>query len=793
MRPAALLSLIPVVALPAFSQGGDALVEALRRQERPLLVVLPKAADLSHARAAWATLCGQEPLVEHTLIPLILNRDIQGDFARGVMQALRLPEGGWALVQKGKVLASGSGMPQAETLAESLEQAGVKPPRRLLQDFLRRHPDHLEARSQYISLLRRTAEERTRKALKLAIPRDAERMREAGGPAARLPERAWKELMPPRDKVLGAEEDVRIWAPLAQELDRLFSRGEWLRVGLEGYDSLPMEASSPLLMNLYRRHRPMLLNALRETPGDGNVLGHWVWQSRVLGEPLLPTFESLRPPVEGASSWPGTSVLKALVEEARQARDWSQTRRLLERMWRQTSLSSAWAEASMASREGAIKAREQDWSALARPYLEACLKAGELEAAAVVLDRAAVVPERDSLLASAAAMAEGQGLKAQAQAWAVWAPPKKNPLPGRLWREATLFALGATAPQRMGEYLRHDGIPELMELRTLGAGKGRAGEEEAWLRYLGWNAQEARWRVVDRMGSTLAEGVELPDAEGMVAALRQAGRVRPEERIADFLRQQPGDPQALQQRMIYALRALIRSLPPPREGEPAPLDAGQQALLEAFLAASSEAREGGWWQRPSASLEGWPHGQEAVLQVHLKEEASRWLDALDGALVQTPTAQGLWEAWGMWMVYVPDRPVQPLLDRLVLAPGSRPFTWPPYYAIQALKTQLRRKEAWTQLEALVRSTVEEAFQRAEKLKRERPTSTPWLSSEDLLWLGEALLKQGRGTDADALLQRWMALGVRLEMVHGMLVRAQRDGFSELAERWQGLVPKPTRR
>jgi len=256
-------------------------------------------------------------------------------------------------------------------LTRTLAAAGIKPPIRVLRDFLQTHPGHLEARAELLRRLRRSAALRTTARLELPQDTDAQ------------------DLAPFQGKRLKDLEDLEIWGPYAQELDRVFQDGSWRSLDLGMGRGLPVEACSPTVQGLYARNLTKVESALAVLPGAAAYWEAWLRMSAVAGmdrgRALIQGL--VTPPPECRLPWPPPGVVAVLVRDAKKHGDWQLVRDLLQPFW------EAWRE-----RRG-----DPDWGSLG-PLLEAMLRLrAEDEAGALVETLVGVhaLTERASALAAA--------------------------------------------------------------------------------------------------------------------------------------------------------------------------------------------------------------------------------------------------------------------------------------------------------------------------------------------------------------------------------------------------------
>lgn len=269
----------------------------------------------------------------------------------------------WALVDaKGRVLVEGASSPTVSGLATAVEQAGLKSRIQELEDFLRRNPDHLEAQ---VALLRErvvVANRRTSKVL--------------GAPAEKPGAAQGATPEPPRQ--LDAENDLKIWSPVLQQLDRLF-QGAWREAGIDLGLTLRISSAeqSPSMIALLARYKADMEEALRRRPNAVEPWFVWLQASRKCGGwSLAPLLQSLQPlPGTAPGEWPPMMALNEFVKDAKARRDWVGIREVMEARWEDLRT------------EGDFKwGGEGLWGAVISPLIEALVSLGDVGAAEQLLN-----------------------------------------------------------------------------------------------------------------------------------------------------------------------------------------------------------------------------------------------------------------------------------------------------------------------------------------------------------------------------------------------------------------------
>jgi hypothetical protein len=803
------LALLVFATLTLVAQAQD-LVGSLSLAGRPVLVILADPAHGGRKAVTERELLETDGLEDVWILPVIpdTKQPMSLEVSRNIRTQLGLPEALWVLITSKGLQASGTTHLDATGLREALAKAGVQTTRQLLQAFLRTHPDHLEAREKLLRQLRDLAERRTL----VALPRDSYR-KPLPDPNAR-PLLDKREGLPKPGVSLTSEQDLRIWGTYYQELSRAYANGDWLLLnlppgletntfavgGVQRTQIFPLEAASPLMRGLFRRHRPTLLAALRETPADPNLLNHWLWTSLVLEEPLIPVFDGLKAPAQLGSlgmggRWPGVDVDRALAAEATSKGDWVRLRNILVARWVDGTYGRRM------NRENRFANQDkQQWQELGLPALEACLRSGAPQDADPVLEEISEFKEAATFLAEAVALAQRLGHPDVARAWGGIVPRPSLPRP--IYGPAQ----GFTTSLKPGWVWVRNSASQAILLNPEDPQKDHQAEQ--WRKYLGWGPKELRWAVLDPKGKVLIQGMEPMDEQATKAALAAFNLPDPREeqwRREETLRAQGVEDPWLRpelllrelQRQGSELRFAAEQRKRNAEAK-RPVDPRLEKVLADGISLQSLGRfegsleEGIWARAGWLSTHGWgmteltqpsPAGTEFL--------GRRWVAALEALLERRPTNDSLWQLWAGWLSVVPEHTVASLLDRLERDPLASQGTeisyglrWPPEVFLEALMTRAQASVA----EKVLRPVWAEGLQ---ALRNPDPSYSgakemrgPLVESafrRSGLRLAQALFAQDRAQEADRILEEALEAGLSSRSQAGQM--ATSSGFPDLGKRW----------
>ena len=366
------LMLLPVALVAQgvrTSNPADAFERQLKQNRLGMWLVLDDEA------ATWGT-AARALMLEDNLVALNLPLLLAGGKKPDAMSTyLRerygwVRGGHWALLDAtGRVQAEGATPPTAAGLGAAAERAGLKTRAQELVEFLARNGDHLEAQTALLHEWNLIACRRTKRAL---------------GPVPEKPVAAAEPDQPEEPRLLGIEQDLKIWSETARLLDHLF-QGDWIEVAGE----LPMalagdEATySPSMRDLWTHHLPQVEGALRRQPNSWDLWRVWILGADVSGgRPLAPLLDSLEPlPGTAPEDWPPAAVLEAFVRDAKKRGDWRAIREAMEPRWEEWRRDAR--RAAMGSGPG-----ERIWNRVLQPLLEALIRLGDAGTADQVVAQA---------------------------------------------------------------------------------------------------------------------------------------------------------------------------------------------------------------------------------------------------------------------------------------------------------------------------------------------------------------------------------------------------------------------
>jgi hypothetical protein len=551
----ALLAISIFIALPLFGQSPWAAARLMGGENALLLYF---GDDGNKALGQLQAMLRTDELVEMNLRFRLLDPASQN--ARTARQELRVNIGSkWALAdKKGFLLAQGDKAPTAEALIAALESAGIRSPIKVLREFLRRHPDQLDARLRLLTQLRKLAEMRTMAALQieakttqeLAPQNDPEYMyRLFSRRVNRVDTSAF------RDKRLEAKDDIVIWGSYAHEMDTLFRSEDWRKCLTDlsspmGALLLPVEICSPLMRSLYGRFLPQIKRALQERPNQISLWNMYAWMRNIAGdkEPFQQVIASMQPSPVSGFSWPMEETYGFFEEEARVQNKWQP---LADLLWeRRTYI-------MIAQRDHAISKTARRWNPrmvdgmievdirdFIEPLLESLLKTSRMSDAESIVIDLSNLPHSEKLINRAIAVANKCNMPELANKWSKIEIQTEKEIRDSGYLELlldlqtsfdpTVILINGEAHQEQFDSLFEAGALLDWQINTIVFDSHMSGlmqERENWL------GDETRWALLvhnedNNKARQVFSGIGVPSSESIAAALEN-GRV---EKATDILR-----------------------------------------------------------------------------------------------------------------------------------------------------------------------------------------------------------------------------------------------------------------
>jgi hypothetical protein len=690
----------------------------------------------------------------HELTSNTFGRVDPGAFEEWLRQHFELGNSRWVVLSRqNKALAFDAAIPTPEAMAALLAKSGLVSPIRELRTFLQRRPDHLEARADLIQQLRQ-------RAMKLA----------SRNPKGRLT----------------PEMDTIVWAPLASAVDTTF-KGDWRGIHLLNFrrGQVPPERNSPLMQAIFRRHIGKVEAALREVPTDEYLWNLWGWMARSLGDHPWRTFvDSLDPFLyKRGPTCPSPSIALWLMEEARAAGDWEHLVRMarvgLQFSGEPVDTPVQW----YPSTPRITYLSEEKFTFDRLPLVEALLRLKRVDEAQEEVDNLLAMSAAPPLKALAR-IARTTGYPALAETWAKGTPHDARPRLGVDSIYSGWPVVGVSGWKDAPD-------PELDRI------VGRAYLRKEFGLAMGWPKNEEHWALFNGRGRLLETGAGSPDYGEIQDLLTKHGLPTPMESARAYLQLHPGD---LLASATYGFEKScdVTNAMRKRFGAPPPsvLDEKNDQEMWADLVPIWRRiyQDDTIWKSPQrvGPFEFFPEpGWGAMFSPMMKALAGEVLPRIEQALEAQPRSDSLWKNWRYWRDIEgsarPLRPLKPLLDRLEPSPTTPPACFPPFEVLQTYKEECQRAGRWKEVVDCQRELWDRELARFDQAQRTdldaRPYSLVWGVGEDL---AEALLHDGRGDEADAVVRAWTERAKSVPDLKKLRTLALSLGNTELAKTWSDM-------
>ncbi len=319
----------------------------------------------------------------------------------------------WLLVGAGgQVKAKGTEVPDPESFAKALQEAGFQDRARALAAYLKQAPESLSAREALIAELRVRGERTAQRLLGLTVETPQERLERGDVNAWRraLGDPAAADLKGAR--TLDPAEDLDAWGPFAQAVDEAFRLGIWEEMNFEWTrEGRPLDGASPTLKGLYTRWLPTVEAALPRQPESESLWPLWRWmQAATGGSRLRLLMARLVPcPTTTPDQWPPEPALSALRATARTPDDWRVLHEAYRARWEAVPVPEA-----IPDQPAAL---DPLWDQTLGPLLESALGAGDVGTAEADFQDALLKTHWGSLPSKAASLAQAWGHPALAARW----------------------------------------------------------------------------------------------------------------------------------------------------------------------------------------------------------------------------------------------------------------------------------------------------------------------------------------------------------------------------------------
>lgn len=794
-------------SLPLFSQTDFESTLSRHKTNKVVLLGEWKASDT----AKWREIINSDGIYEHDFA--LLDRRSLGSgvnplrnldaFERWFTQYHSLSGSAtWAALDiENKLLFSGSQTPSAREFDQMLEQRGIRSPLRKVRDFLRENPGHLDAMADLLTEVRRRALH--------AMPEDI-------------------------SEDLDDESDLRTWAVMAAETDRVFS-GSWLGVDLNFFrpDQEQPERFSKLMKKAFQKHIASVESSIRLEPANNTLWNIWAWMARSLPdydwkifansfEPYLFRPSSIR---LGSISTPSSEVCVWIVEESRAKNDWDTVIKFA-RVARQlssymdTSLSrSEWLPGGGVGMSFWPQFLEcyPAKSAYA-PHLEALLKKGDLEGANAVYDEMIRIIGKESQFNKsnnaliAAEVARAAGMEELAALWEKGEPTTKIPYVGPISSSSAglsgnpFFYLSGNFSTGPGAAL-HPYFKEFSELNnklshrlllTIRGNNALVDSDDK----LGWKADDPfGWALVSEDGRVLAHDTAVTSLDAMQSILSRFN-IRSETEIWRKYMIENSNPPGLElmiaMNIVNSNILMLNSQAQPIASS-GPDGISDETLWEEATRLIGRALS----DNPdilvniptTASFGRLVDSAKSILakSLLLKTLSWRMLANIEALLERKPASENLWYQWIFWnAVEDSELPMDSIVDRAKPSPLSQAGTVPPVWVIDAYYEDCKKIGNWPKAINLLKAAWDREFARVTSpgdSSSVRFVNKGSIGDRIGIPLIEAYLQDNKPGLADEIFNAVLDCGGEFTNISKIAELAKEKGQDRLLREWEGKIGK----
>ena len=654
------------------------------------------------------------------------------------------------------VIASGMDIPDTDALSAAMESFGIKSALKQLRDFVKSHPDHVDARTDLLKEVRRRA--------LLAMPKDL-------------------------DADLDKMDDLRIWGILAREFD-LAMNSDWIGFKLEFFrpDETQPERFSPLMKAVFRKHIGKVEEAIRELPTNENLWDLWAWMARTLNDrPALQFVQSLEPFVLPA--WPNCPSARAaawLINAAMSSEDWEtviQLAKIGRGFGSYTIESRKWWSPGRFTRQTVSMpiARYPEQSSY-YPLLEALLKLGRVDEANNVFDEL-IRNAGDWSAQGAASVARANGFEKLAEIWSEGVIIKPVPYTSPPPMEICLIVL---TDQGSNDWRRS---LQLAGNLTFGLSVYNNNTWPGVLETLSWSGKDFRWALIGGDGFVIEQGTALPAAEELEKIIDD-NKIKSKKELAEiFLRKNPNNIEAIitfgAESLIEGVRAMER-----RQDNETELGSNQDEDIWGKAASSWDKIFNN--DRVIYAIPNFYAKKVKLNSPAMKSISRRHIPKIEAAIRRSPGSEALWNLWLFWRnAGDNERNFEALLDSIEPSPMEIKGACPPPIVFEAYYSECKENNQWRQIVKLLkeswdRGISEQIIENNAKEKADKKPSLVYPELGDSVGypLIEALLQTGRRQEADEVFNAWINCGGSFSNSAELIELALKFGGERLARDWE---------
>jgi hypothetical protein len=680
----------------------------------------------------------------------------------------------WALYYMGQMVISGEKMPKPDELERAFVRADIPNRILFLRNFLVLYPNNLDAKLALMMELHRYAYQRTGKALNIEQKEIRSDLSLIGGST----------IAPDIKKMLAQKDDENIWGDLAMLLNVAFSSDEWLTVLPDFFSRLHVENMalySPIMRGVYKKNIYKVENELKKRQTDNNLWQMWQVLAQATERRILNFFPELpEMPAESSYAWPPIKVINWMKEESKLVKDWSKIIELEWPWWPnlQTSLNQFAPVGTIPELITEALSIQKDffWKRRLWPLLEACLynrdfdKADEIyfdissrpifeREAKQAFDLAKVhkhtFPNVLHELYSKAIEIEPFLFDSVAGDRAI-INPKISRLKDLSYRGyldlIVIDPSKTTSKEQITSILFQDKLPEYaIVFRNIMEPNQPVAMELIEREAL--SLDTFIWGILDDNTKYYHGGNSLPAANNIMELILSMKRRTRLDIFREFVKNNPES--------ITAKIILLQELGHIGHMRTSKADMDMDNMLDVFIDSeiwgeyiniASSIFSQILLRSDSANMLNTfdlPFIKNSRL---LKQFALKHIESIESALWDRPHSRGLWELWGIFSPFLPDRSLTSFMTSLTPVPDLSGF--PPAFLYPELIKNYQSIEAWSQIIKLagpIWDSIQDIFDRGENIQH-RLTDTFW--EQYIKPLCDAYEKTGQTQRAEKIMSIW---------------------------------------
>jgi hypothetical protein len=735
--------------------------------------------------------------------------------ARKAQQELRVSHGSkWALAdKKGFLMAQGDKVPNAETLIAALESVGIRSPIKVLREFLKKHPDHLNAKWHLLTQLRKLAERRTMEALQIKAETISElQQRDSTEYMIRANSNRGNmvDTSAFKDKRLEARDDIVIWGPYAHEMDTLFRSENWRQClslfSSSTYEFMPLEMCSPLMRSLYSRFLPQIKAALQERPKNSPLWEMYAYMRRIAGdkEHFQQVIASMQPSPTGShfnafrtpTLWPMRETHEFFEDEAREHNKWQPLADLLwgERNYVLLSQSNHAISKIRGQRnprlvDNYIEGEVRDYI---EPLLESLLKTSRISEAGSIVTSLSSLPHSEKLINRAIAVANKCNMPELANKWSkievqtekelrdssylellldvqtsfrptillIKGETQKTPFDTDFesktsapldWEPNTFFETGALLDWKLNTIVFDSHMSKLMQERE------------------NWRGDGIRWALLvhnedNAKAKLIYSGIGVPSQDEIIAVLENGRVEKTTDILRRFIRDNPYHIEA-KENLLFLLQKIAFEKTTAKIPEIQSKDGNMELssnddyeIWNEYAALFRQLMYYYFKNEPSAVWENPPDTKLYQYSPTMRDIARELLPGLSSAIQRQPANEYYWNLWTSLSDPVSSKEIDDLMEDLVVSPQDSPLDpfagAPGLEAKSYLTRRYRESNNWLGIEKLLEHRWEMLKNTTEITDSVLQSLNSFLWEYDTLPLLEAYLNLKKDEKIRELLEIW---------------------------------------